>query len=116
MVDPDLILRFEAKDLARVLRAHARALEAEATRLEGEVASARGFSLATLQDIPDTDMVRIATEIVRRLRDGELRGIMAGEARLRQLRAEASRVRLAAKHLVPGMTYDVRYRDLPFNG
>lgn len=116
MVDPGLILRFEAKDLARVLRAHARALETEATRLEGEVASAKGFSLATLQDIPDTDMVRIATEIVRRLRDGELRGIVAGEERLRHLRAEAARVRLAAKHLVPGMIYNVRYRDLPYNG
>ena len=116
MVDPNLILRFDAKDLARVLRAHARALEAEATRLQSEVASARAFSLASLQDITDIDAVKVATEIVRRLRDGELRGIMTGEVRVRQLRAEAERARLAAKHLVPGMVYNVRYRDLPYNG
>lgn len=115
-MDPELLTRFTAKQLAAVLRRHAQALEAEATRLDGEVASAKAFSLATLQDIPDTDMVKIATEIVRRLRDGELRGILAGEVRVRQLRAEAERARLAAKHLVPGMVYNVRYRDLPYNG
>lgn len=115
-MDPELLTRFTAKELARVLRAHARALEAEATRLEDEVASARAFSFATIQDINDLDMVLVATEIVRRLREGELRGIMAGEARLRQLRAEAARVRLAAKHLVPGMIYNVRFKDLPYAG
>lgn len=116
MVDPNLILRFDAKDLARVLRAHARALEAEATRLQSEVASARAFSLASLQDITDIDAVKVATEIVRRLRDGELRGIMAGEARVRRLRAKARRARLAAKHLVPERVYDIRYKHLPYSG
>lgn len=115
-MDPELLMRFTDKQLGRVLRAHAKKLEAEATRLESEVASAKSFSLATLQDIPDTDMIRIATEIVRRLRDGELRGILSGEWRIRQLRAQAERFRLAAKHLVPNTIYNVRFKDLPYNG
>lgn len=113
---PELLTRFTTKQLAAALHSHAQQLEAEATRLTGEVASAKAFSLATLQDIPDTDMVRIATEIVRRLREGELRGIVAGEERVAVLRADAARLRLAAEHLIPGTIYDIRFKDLPYRG
>lgn len=113
-MDPSLLTRFTAKQLAKVLRDHAKYLEAEATRLEGEVASARSFSLASIRSINDTDVVKVATEIVRRLREGDLREVITHEVQIRQFRAEAERLRLAAKYLVPGMSYNVRYKDLPY--
>lgn len=113
-MDPELELQLTARRLARVLRAHATQLEADATRLEVEVASARAFSLASIRSINDTDAIKVATEVVRRLRDGDLRGIFSGEAKIKQLRAEAARVRLAAANLVPGKLYTVKYKDLPY--
>lgn len=115
-MDPELLLVFTGRELAKILRAHARQLEAEAGRLEDELASARAFSLASIRALNDVDMVRVATEVVRRLRDGDLRGVLTSEVQVRRLRAEAARSRVAAKHLLRDKQYEVRYGSLPFSG